>query len=62
MIAVNTRPRTASGAPRWTRSELHTIAVAFPIPPIRTQKSATQTVGETPAARSPTPISPSAAA
>src|SRR5919204_634006 len=33
MITVNARPRTSSGAPRWTSSELHSTAPPFPMPP-----------------------------
>ena len=51
------RPRSASGAPRWTSSELQTIAEPFPQPATITEADATHTFGA--AAAPPIPIATS---
>ena len=65
MITVNARPRSASGAPRWTRSELQTTATPFPRPATTTQaprsrRSATIAAAPMPSAIStiPNPYTP----
>src|SRR5512132_31159 len=56
---VNALPRNRSGAPRWTSSALQTIAAPLPAPETITQTAATQTLGDTAAAATPSAIRPS---
>ena len=57
MITVKARPRSSSGAPRWTSSALQTTAAPLPSPRATTQRGATQTFGATAAAPTPSAIS-----
>ncbi len=47
ITTVNARPRTASGAPRWTSSTLITNAAPLPMPENAIAPAATQMFGET---------------
>ena len=58
---ANARPRSSSGAPRWTSSALQTTAEPLPHPSTTTQAAATQTFGATAAAPIPITIRPSEA-
>jgi len=53
---ANARPRSASGAPRWTSSELQTIAEPFPQPETTAHAEATQTFGDAAAPAIPAAI------
>ncbi len=58
MMVVNARPRRWSGAPRWTISELHTMAVALPAPPTAMHAAPSHTLGDSAAPSAPKPIRP----
>ena len=60
MIAVSARPRTASGAPRWTIVMFWTIAIALPTPHTTIATTPTQMFGATAAPAEPTASSSSA--
>jgi hypothetical protein len=57
MIVASARPRYWSGAPRWTRRRLQTIAAPFPAAPPMTNTTASQIDPLSAAAPQPTPIS-----
>ena len=54
MITVKARPRTRSGAPRWTSVMFATTAPPFPKPTSTIAATPTQTFGATAAQPSPT--------
>ena len=56
MSTLKARPRSASGAPRWTRRALQTTVAPFPTPKTAAKAAATQTSGEIAASAVPSAI------